>query len=461
MAGKVKKGFGAYMFILLLAVIAAFLIVMVVMICKPFEKILGYQYVYYRGENEFYNVSSGDSGTIFDLTSLEEISVNCNYAEVIIERNNNIGKNRINISHNIAGFASENADVDYEVSIYYKAGSNDKILCVDVDEPDCSVYFGKSVSISIELPKYSTEDFSNTKINISNTSGNVNIGFGESNAERMNIKELDIKTTSGKISFGKILGTNIDNVFIKNQMGDVETADLTANNFTFITTSGSAKFNNLSVKNDCKLQIGNGFFTVNNLNANASIQIENGYLDANKVQGNLDGNDAAEQMQNASINIKEVSGNVSFPFVNNARININKITNGKLYVRGTTGYVNVADMQGYAWIEMTTGSVSLKSNQSFEIITWTGRIDASISSASITKEVIIKSESGEINLGLDSGAGCNINAMLADGTVRNSNNVSIEGIENPSFPVKLNNGGGNINLTTNSKINVYVLEPAT
>ena len=192
MAGKVKKGFGAYMFILFLAVVAAFLIVMVVMICNPFKKILGYQYVYYRGDNTFYNVNGGDTGTIFDLTSFEEIKVNCNYAEVVIERNFDAEKNRISIEHQIAGFASENADVDYSVRIYHQAGSEEKTLCIDVDEPDCSVFFGKRVVIAIELPKNSGSDFSNTKINISNTSGDVRVGYGESNADPMNIKQLDI-----------------------------------------------------------------------------------------------------------------------------------------------------------------------------------------------------------------------------------------------------------------------------
>ena len=460
MAGKVKKGFGAYMFILLLAVVAAFLIVMVVMICNPFKNILGFQYVYYKGTEDFTNVRGGDPGTIFDLTSLDEIRVNCNYAEVVIERDFDAGSNKIVVDNFIAGFAPESADVDYSVGIYYKAGSNNKILCIDVDEPECSVFFGKRVVVSIQLPKYSTKDFSNTKINISNTSGNVSIGYGDNNAEKMNIKELDIKTTSGKISFGGIVGTKMNNIFIKNETGSVETGDLEVGNFTFITNSGNAKFHNLKATNSCSLQIGDGTFYASKLIGDASVQIKNGYLDIDSVVGDINGNNAAEQMQGATITIKEVSGNVSFPFVNNARITINKITNGKLYARGTTGLVNVSDMRGYAWVEMTTGSVSLHSNQAFEIVTSSGKIDASISASSISKEVIIQSEKGEINLGLNNGLGCNINAMFADGTVRNTNNVTIEGIQNPVFPVQLNSGGTNINLTTDSKISVYVLSDA-
>ena len=276
----------------------------------------------------------------------------------------------------------------------------------------------------------------------------------------MNIKQLDIKTTSGKVSFGGVLGTEMDNVFIKNETGVVEIGDVEAKNFTFITKSGKAKFNNLKATNSCTLQIGDGSFAANKLVGDASVQIKNGYLDINNVVGDINGNDAAEQMQNASITIKEVSGNVSLPFVNNAKINIKKITNGKLYVRGTTGLVNIEDMQGYAWVEMTAGVVKLNSNQAFEIVTSTGRIDASISSSSLSQDVVIRSEKGEISLGLNSGVGCKINAMFADGTVRNANNVTIEGIENPVFPVQINSGNTNVNLTTSSKISVYILSDA-
>lgn len=460
MAGKVKKGFGTYMFILLLALVAAFLIVMLVMIFNPFKKVLGYQYVYYKDSEEFSNVKGGDTGTIFDLGSLEEIKVDCNYAEVTIVREYDLQRNKITIDHNIAGFASENADVDYSVRMYYQAGSNNKILCIDVEEPECMVYFAKRVAISIQLPRTDKTDFENTKINISNTSGNVNVGFGEAGTDKLNIKQLDIKTTSGKISFGGILGNNIENVFIKNEKGTVETGDLTTDNFSFITSSGRAKFNTLYVRENCQLQIGNGEFAVNNLIADASVQIENGYLDINKAYGNIDGNDATQQMKGASVTINEVNGNVSLPFVNNARINIKSIKNGKLYVRGTTGSVNVEDMQGYAWIEMTTGSVSIKSNTAFEIVTSTGKIDASITGATLSKPATIKSEKGEINLGLSSSIACKINATFANGTTRDSNNVSIEGITYPTFPLQLNNGTVALNLTTDSRINIYTIKTA-
>ena len=73
MAGKVKKGFGTYMFIFLLMLIAAGLIVLLVMMFSPFKKVMGYQYIYYNnvGEESFteHHVTGGDASDMFDFSS--------------------------------------------------------------------------------------------------------------------------------------------------------------------------------------------------------------------------------------------------------------------------------------------------------------------------------------------------------------------------------------------------------
>jgi len=152
MAGKVKKGFGTYLFILFLMLIAAFLIVLMVMIFSPFKKVAGFQYIFYDDEYYEYNVTGGSSDAIFDLSSLKEIKVNCNYAQVSLERSDEADKNMVKIINAANGFASAEADVDFSYKLYYEAGSDNSILCIDVHEAEASLFFSQRVEIAIVLP---------------------------------------------------------------------------------------------------------------------------------------------------------------------------------------------------------------------------------------------------------------------------------------------------------------------
>lgn len=459
MAGKVKKGFGTYMFILLLMLVAAFLITVMVMIFNPFKDVLGYQYLFYQDVHVETNVTGGGTNAIFDLSKMDEIKINCNYANVSVYRSYTATTNEIRIENRLNGFAKGNENVQFSYQIYYEKGSNDKVLCVDVKEAEGFLFLTNNVTVSIVLPDDAAYNLDGVKLNVTNNSGSIAIGYGDKDDPIINIGSLDLKTKSGHISFGGRLNPNMSDIFISSDNGGVASGiDLEASNsFSLNALSGKLKFNNIKAGGTASMILGNSEFSANQISGNVDIEIDDGYFDLVKLVGDISGNDAAEQMTTSTINIGEVDGNVSFPFANAARININKINNGNIYVHGTTGIVKVGQLNGYGWIEMTTGMVDVGLNGACEIKTTAGRINVKYIQNALSKPILISSQSGEVSLGVNSALAFILNVYNSNGEIRDSKNVSVEGFgEEFELPLTINGGTSAVNISTNGKVNVSI-----
>ncbi|MBQ8444646.1 MAG: DUF4097 family beta strand repeat protein [Clostridia bacterium] len=464
MAGKVKKGFGTYLFMLLLMLIATVLIILLVMIFSPFRKIAGYQYIYYENDYIEYNVTGGSSDSIFDLSSLEEIKINCNYATVSVERSDDIDKNMVKITNSAKGFAYADANVDFSYKLYYENGSEDKVLCIDVHEPEASVYFSKKVEIAIVLPDDKAVNLTNVTLNIANTSGDVFVAYHSNADNSISVAGLNIKTNSGGVYLGKLLNSHMEEVFINSENGGVTSLiDIIASDsFSLIAKSGDLQFQNISLGSSlATMNLGNSEFKAGLVVGNIDLQIADGYIDIDKLIGDISGNNPAEQLTTSTITIGEVGGNVSFPFANASKIRIEKLSNGKLYVNGTSGYVKVGELNGYAWIEMTSGNVELKANCDFEVKTTTGKIKVDYTGETIANKVSLISESGEVNLSVNPTLAFTLHVFDVSGNLRTANNVSVEGFDsNFEIPLEINGGGSAMEVTTNAKVNVELYKVA-
>lgn len=461
MAGKVKKGFGTYMFILLLTLIAAFLIMVMVMIFNPFKNVMGYQYLFYQDEYSETNVTGGGTGTIFDLSAMEEIKINCNYANVEVVRSNDVETNVIKIENKMNGFAKADEDVEFAYEIYYEKGSNDKILCVDIEEAEGFLFFSRNVRVSILLPENADVNLSNVKLNITNDSGTISIGYGNSTAPAISVGELNLKAKSGAIRLGYLLNPQVEDIFISTESGGISTdVDLEAtNSFSLNAQRGKLEFKNIKLASakTATMILGNSEFFANQITGNVDLEIDDGYFDLVKLAGDISGNDAAEQMTTSTINIGEVDGNVSFPFANEARININKINNGKLYVHGTTGHVNVGELNGYGWIEMTSGNVEVGLNSACDIKTTSGQIKVLYKQNALTEKISLTSESGDVYLGVNAALAFVLNVYNAQGQARTSENISVEGFDAGfTLPLEVNRGRTPIDITTNSRVEISI-----
>ena len=160
--GKIKRGFAAYLFILLMVFVAAFLIIIVVMIFSPFKNVLGFKYLSYNMSNNIVQTSSEQD---IDFSTIDELYVNCNNANVVIQRDNNIDTDTIRIENTCKGFArsSDNTSFDYNITL---TGASNDILNIDVHEPEGFLFFDKTVTISILIPAKSSYNFENTDVNI-------------------------------------------------------------------------------------------------------------------------------------------------------------------------------------------------------------------------------------------------------------------------------------------------------
>ena len=156
--GKIKRGFATYLFILLMVFVAAFLIIIVVMIFSPFKNVLGFKYLSYNMSNNIVQTSSEQD---IDFSTINELYVNCNNANVVIQRDNNIDTDTIRIENTCKGFArsSDNTSFDYNITL---SGASNDVLNIDVHEPEGFLFFDKTVTISILIPAKSSYNFENT-----------------------------------------------------------------------------------------------------------------------------------------------------------------------------------------------------------------------------------------------------------------------------------------------------------
>ena len=459
MAGKVKKGFGTYMFILFLMLIAAFLITVMVMIFNPFKNVVGYQYLFYKDVHSETNVTGGGTNAIFDLGSMDEIKINCNYADVAVYRSNMVQTNQIKIENTVNGFAKADGNVEFSYQIYYEKGSNNKVLCVDVKEAEGFLFLTKSVTVSIVLPTHGDYNLSNTKLNITNNSGSVYIGSGDAGSATINIKSLDIKTKSGNIFLSGKLGSQMQDIFISSERGEIESGiNLEAtNSFSLNSVYGKLQFKNIKSNNTASMILGNSQFSANQITGNVDIEIDDGYFNVEKLDGDISGNDAAEQMTTSTINIKEVDGNVSFPFANAAKINIAKINNGNAFIHGTTGSVVIGALSGYGWITMTSGSVDVALSGACEIVTTTGNINVKYTENTLSQALTIQSQSGNVSLGVNTTLPFVLNVYNDKGELRDHNKVDVEGFDSAfTIPLVINGGSTGINVSTNGAVSVSI-----
>lgn len=469
--GNLKKGFATYLFILLLIIVAAFLIVLVVMLFSPFKNILGFQYMIYDMNGEpIYRTNSDETITFADL---DEININCDYANVVVERSLQVDRDAISVINHCKGFANSDDNTNFVIDIYF-SNNDTSVLNIDITEPEGFLFFDKEITISILVPAQSSYALENTAINVTNTSGNIVIGNPTllsnneettGNLSNIEVNNLNLKTNSGQISLNRHLNGQLDNIFIKTNNGSVISyvPSLTiANNFELHTKSSIVNIPSLTYTNTegngIILDLNNGQFQSTNISGYVVLNIDSGYLDIETLQGSLNANDSVVQMNEATITINTVDGDISLPFANNSTINIGQMSaNSQIYVRGKESNVQVDSLRGKAFIETTSGNVNIHSYaDDLEIKTDSGAINIIYESQAINNELNITSQSGNVNLSVLSNLAFALYAYDANGN--DSSNIDVQFQADVfSNPLVVNNGSKYINITTNGFISVAII----
>ncbi len=462
--GKIRKGFTTYLLVLFIALIAAFMIFVTVMLFSPFKNILGFKYFLYQSEDYVYNVTGGSEGEIFDFSKIQEIKIDCNYANVHVERYDNLDSNAIIIKNNTKGFARETQNTDFKYTLTYE-NSAKTILNVTVQEPEGFLYLSKDLTITVAIPIHSSYALANTKIDITNTSGHIYIGNNTKittvGSNEINLNSLSVKTNSGEFIMFPLIESGFDDIFIKSAKGDVSIrTDLIANAFELHSTAGDVKMQDIICsQSNMVLDIDNSKFTANTIVSNIDLSIKKGILNAEEIIGNVVANDSNEQMKSATINIGKVNGAVSIPFANASRITIEELANAsECYIHATSGDITIGKTYGYVDIETASGDIDLHTFATdFKVKSTSGTIDVKFDNSTIKNQLDISSTKGKVNLAVKNDLAFVLAVYNCDGESR-TDGVKIDFLGGKfTNPYTINGGTKIVKIITNAKVDVTLI----
>ncbi len=470
--GNVKKGFANYLLILFIAIIAAFFILVTIMLFSPFKSILGFKYFVYYGKGEtFASVKQEDKVIDINYSLIDNIDIDCGYSNVSIKRAaSKIDYGQVVIENNCSGFAREDQDTgfDYEVSF---TDANYRNLKIKVVEPEGFLFFKKDISITLLTTVQQVNSFNHTKININSTKGDVYVGnrniLNQSASNDIAVKSLNIKNTEGDIFFFEQT-SNINNLTIKTNNGNINANS----SFSIDDLKLNAAKSKISLKSltlqKAKLDLGNSEFNVGNLKVSdkADLFIKNGYVSIDELNGTLTSNSMINDMGKANIYINKInSGNIVIPNANNSTIKLGNVNaSSQVYVRGRDCNASIDNLLGIAILETTKGNINI-SAENDEKSTAYPRVDVKTSSGNINLKYIIdkindnyinlKSYSGKINVEVKHDVAFLLNVLNTKNEQRTSKNISVEGYGSDfEIPLKRNDGTSKLNIISDGKISV-------
>lgn len=363
---QIRKGFFFYFGLLVLLLIAVFLVLLVVMMFNPGKTILWMQY--FAG-NEHPQVVETTDGQQINFETVSKIEVNCSYADVYIQKNENIKKNCIDIINNSKGFtvASDAKEFSYDVTV------QEGVLKINVVEPTGFIYLSKDIQIKVNL--YDTPyDYSNNDIIVKTTSGNVSIGGSSMNGSKIAPKSLDITTESGNIYFTSMGDvTSTSRISLKTNNGSITAIENNWNGVTGLVTnsgdvsitnnSGVVSFDTVKSLSKVKLTTEKGKFVFNKIETTVvEIDCFEGNFDFGTVVGNLTFTTSEDKIISPNINIKSLTGDFTLTATegldSKPKINIDKIV-GNIDTFGTDGDLIFKELTGYANIEVGSGNINL------------------------------------------------------------------------------------------------------
>ena len=104
--GQIRKGFFFYFGLFVLALIAVFLICLVIMMFNPGSTVLWMQYF---TSNSTVAITETTDGTAMPikLETISSIDIECSYANVVVQRNNTYDDDAIYVVNKAKGFTSK------------------------------------------------------------------------------------------------------------------------------------------------------------------------------------------------------------------------------------------------------------------------------------------------------------------------------------------------------------------
>lgn len=342
--GHIRKGFFFYFGLFVLLLIAIFMICLVVMMFNPGKSVLWMQY--FTSSDSQRISKTTDAMQELDLNNVTDIEINCSYASVIVEKNNEYTLDGLYIVNNAKGFAVSSNATPFDYQVYYEGST----LKVDVTEPTGFMYLSKDIKIILHAAENSSLDFSNLNLTVNTTGGDINIGGTEAKAAKeIKLNSLNASTSSAYIIFTEMfdsstltdlkLNTESGKMYSTNEVsvGNQTFKGLVANCDTSLTTNnGSIAFDVINVGNK-KLSITckKGNVAADYIYAqDVEVSCVQGNYKFGSVYGNLDYTNSEDSILAPNIIADYISGNFTISgrdgFKGSAEpdVEINKIDGG-------------------------------------------------------------------------------------------------------------------------------------
>ena len=365
---KVKKGFGFYLLMLILILIASFLIIVMILIFSPDKVILGYKYFSYDKSIVQTKTTDGEASTAIDFANIDDIVISSNYANVFVTKNTstasdeNVTKDSIVIENHAKGFAKSKSYTGFEYAVKLSevvdedTSQSRTVLTVSIKEPEGFLYFSKNVRINVCLGTASQTRFENTAFTITTKTGDVSIGNTsvkdeQASTTKINIQNLTVSTERGDINLAVGLGSSVNKehsfntLFLSTGGGAIKT-DLdkisVAQDVKFsINGKGSATFKELVASKPLQLVINDGQFVATKITGSVKVlNLKNGSINIDNITNSFDTNKASDGLGKANITIKRVGGDLSIPYGNQANVNLGAVY-GEYLINTTSGNVTI------------------------------------------------------------------------------------------------------------------------
>ena len=499
--GKIKKGFFFYFGLFVLLVVAIFLIILVILMFNPGKTILWFKY--FTAGNTYEVTTTTDEGEQpIDLSStsnITNIEVECSYADVRIQKSNEVRKDCIVIENNAKGFATSSQATDFSYNVIIKEGNT---LSITVVEPVGFIYLSNDITITINIffnedHGTASGDFSNIGFNVITTSGNIDIGGNTYLNQTITPRSITARTTSGNImlrSSANILNTQSinfttdnggmittgNNVIYNNQ----QASGIVLNNgsINLRTSNGTIDFDVIKINNSGTLNVENyrGNVVLDNVEVdNFTINsYEGNYLIGKVVCDEFSFTPSEDRVHSPNIQIEELTGNlVISSSTNNANpdLTIGKLT-GNADILNVNGSININSISGgrvYAQIQngqlnLTYASQTSKHNEE-DYLRANGNASITVNfEGAFKNDLRMITGSGNININFTNNAGFTANSFVNDGEnygrpetgivpeLLSNDKIStnIGNIEKNPLLVKDNSGNSDsvINIYTNSNV---------
>lgn len=379
---KVKNGFFLYFGLFLLIILAVVLIIFVVMLFMPGTSILGLEY--FSNSNKILVTQTTDASKTeinFDSPNFSSVEINCSYANVYVQKNNELKRNAVYILNNSKGFVTSSNAKDFHYDVKIEGG----VLKVSVSEQNAFLYFSKDIKIIFQIANENSNPLKNKSVKIKTTDGNVYVGGSviTGYSHDLDLSSLDIQTSGGSVFLSKHAPNSYNTLNVKTQSGDIiiNDASISADNMLLDSASGNINVNEISSSNNINLNSEKGSITINKINGNVVSKCSNAYMQISDINGSIDFSPSSKSFASSVIKIGNVSGNFYATEARDTDFEISHIGNSA-QIETSTGYIKIDD-------GIVSGS---------KIKTVSGEIDIKV--ASHASSVEVQSNKGNINLHL-------------------------------------------------------------